>query len=195
MALCHLTNKSSFILSFPADSEIIKLVLDSNTSNRGFGILVRKYQKQIYWHIRRLVLNHEDTDDLVQEVFVKIWKNLKNFRSDSKLFTWIYRIATNEALSHLKKKKNRYFFSFSDYQHKITESLEDDNYFKGDEIQKKLQYAISKLPDKQRAVFNMKYYEDVKYEDMSEIFQTSVGALKASYHIAVKKIEEFVIEH
>lgn len=137
-----------------------------------------------------MVINHEDADDLVQDTFLKVWKNLDGFRADSELFTWIYRIATNETLTFLKKKKRQFLLSFSDYEHKLQQNLTDDNFFSGDEIQLKLQKAILKLPEKQRLVFQMRYFETIKYEEMSDILGTSVGALKASYHIAVKKIEK-----
>ncbi len=146
-------------------------------------------------HIRRMVVDHDDADDLVQETFIKIWKNLRGFRADSSLYTWIYRIATNEALSFLQKKKRKYLFTRIDYNSKLSKNLEDDNYYNGEEIQLKLQQALLKLPDKQRLVFNMKYYDDLKYEEMSGILGTSVGALKASYHIAVKKIGKFIIDN
>ncbi|MCD4789698.1 MAG: sigma-70 family RNA polymerase sigma factor [Bacteroidales bacterium] len=165
------------------------------SGNYGFNLLVRKYQKQVYWHIRRMVIEHNDTDDLVQDTFIKVWKNLKNFRSDSKLYTWIYRIATNEALTFLKSKKRKFFIPIVDYENHLSQSIEDDNYFSGDEIQKKLQKAILTLPEKQRLVFNMKYFNEMKYDDMSEVLGTSVGALKASFHIAAKKIESFVKEN
>jgi len=176
------------------EKEILKLFRNQDTRNYGFNLLVNTYQKQVYWHIRRLVINHEDANDIVQNVFIKIWKNLDGFREDAKLFTWIYRIATNESLSFLKKKKNIFMIPIIDVEHMLEQSLHDDQFFKGDEIQLRLQKAILRLPEKQRTVFNMKYFDGLKYETMSEILQTSVGALKASYHIAVKKIEEYVTE-
>lgn len=177
------------------DHNILKLCQQTDTINYGFNLLVQKYQQKVYMHIRRIVLDHDDTDDIVQDTFVKVWKNLKNFRSDSNLYTWIYRIATNEALSFLQKKKRKYLFIAIDYNSKLSKNLEDDNYYGGDEIQLRLQKALLTLPDKQRLVFNMKYYDDLKYEEMSGILGTSVGALKASYHIAVKKIEKFLINN
>ena len=139
-----------------------------------------------------MVIDHDDADDLVQEVFVKVWKNLDKFREDSQLYTWVYRIATNECLSHLKKKKNKYFLPIGDVVGELTEKLEASSHVSGDEVQMKLQKALLRLPDKQRLVFNMKYFDEMKYDDMSEITGTSVGSLKASYHHAVKKIEEFI---
>jgi len=142
-----------------------------------------------------MVIEHDNTNDLVQDTFIKVWKNLKNFRSDSKLYTWIYRIATNEALTFLKSKKRKFFIHIVDYENHLSQSIEDDNYFSGDEIQMKLQKAILTLPEKQRLVFNMKYFDEMKYDDMSEVLGTSVGALKASFHIAAKKIESFIKEN
>jgi len=177
------------------DNKILELCYHPETGNYGFNLLVRKYQKKVYMHIRRMVVDHNDADDLVQETFIKIWKNLSGFRADSNLYTWIYRIATNEALSFLQKKKRKYLFTTIDYNSRLSKNLEDDNYYNGDEIQLKLQQALLTLPVKQRLVFNMKYYDDLKYKEMSDILGTSVGALKASYHIAVKKIEKYIKEN
>lgn len=157
--------------------------------------MVKTYQERVYWHIRRMVYNHDDADDLVQDTFVKVWKNLDSFREDSQLFTWIYRIATNETLSFLKRKKRMQLISLGNFSNNQISRLEDDNFFSGNEIQLKLQKALLTLPDKQRMVFNMKYYDELKYEEMSQILGTSVGALKASYHIAVKKIQKNVAEN
>lgn len=179
---------------FP-DQKILELCRKAESSNYGFNLLVQKYQEKVYLHIRRLVINHSDADDVVQDTFIKVWKNLEKFRSESNLFTWIYRIATNEAMSFLQKKKRKYLFTTIDFNTKLSKNLEDDSYFTGDEIQLKLQNALLTLPDKQRLVFNMKYYDELKYEEMSEITGTSTGALKASYHIAVKKIEKYIINN
>lgn len=141
-----------------------------------------------------MVINHEDTDDLVQDTFYKVWKYLDDFREDSKIYTWIYRIATNEALAFIKKQKIKNALIFSNYEKKLENHLADDNFFSGTEIQLKFQKALLILPEKQRVVFNMKYFDELKYDEISEILGTSVGALKASYHIAVKKIEKFLIE-
>ncbi len=171
------------------DHKIIELCLDLQTSNYGFKLLIGKYQQQVYLLIRRMVIDHDDANDLVQDTFVKVWKNLGSFRADSGLYTWIYRIACNEALSFLQRKKIKYTLIFQDYNDRLGSKLKDDNYFSGDEIEVKLQKAILALPDKQRLVFTLRYYDELKYEEMSEILGTSVGALKASFHIAVKKIE------
>jgi len=174
------------------DKELLVKLKDPETRNYGFNLMVRKYQKKIYWHVRKMVIDHDDADDLVQEVFVKVWKNMGNFREDAQLFTWIYRIATNECLNFLRKKKNRFFIPIHDIQNELTKKLDSSPYIDGDEIQMKLQKALLKLPDKQRLVFNMKYFDELKYEEIAEITETSVGSLKASYHHAVKKIEAFL---
>lgn len=174
------------------DSLIISKFSKPDTQEEAFNALVKKYQERIYWHVRRMVISHEDADDVVQNVFVKVWRNLENFRSDSKLYTWMYRIATNECITFLNKKKRQNNISLDDEDSAyLKESLTSGSYFDGEKAHKKLQEAILTLPDKQRLVFNMKYFEDLKYTDMSEILGTSVGALKASYHLAVKKIESF----
>jgi RNA polymerase sigma-70 factor (ECF subfamily) len=176
------------------DKELLELFRNGTNPNYAFNLLVKKYQEPVYWHIRRMVINHEDANDLVQDVFVKAWKGLNNFREDSKFYTWLYRIATNESITFLNKKKRKHWLSLNSVEHKLEENLEDDNFFRGEEIQRKLQKAILKLPGKQRAVFNMKYFDEMKYEDISSVMGTSVGALKASYHHAVKKIESYLKE-
>lgn len=174
------------------DKELLTKIRNPETRNYGFNMLVRTYQQRVYWHVRKMVIDHDDADDLTQEVFIKIHRYIETFREDSQLFTWIYRIATNECLSFLDKKKRRFFLPIGDVEGELTTKLETSPQISGDEIQLKLQKALLKLPDKQRAVFNMKYFEDLSYEEMSEITTTSVGALKASYHHAVKKIEDFL---
>jgi len=174
------------------DREIIQLISNSKTSEQGFRILVKQYQERIYWHIRRMVYSHNDTNDVSQNTFIKVWQNLSSFRSDSNLYTWIYRIASNETFDFLRKKKRYVFASDGDYRDQLKQNLEDDNIFDGSEIEKKLQKALLTLPDKQRIVFNMKYFDELKYDEMSTILDTSVGALKASYHHAVKKIEKYL---
>lgn len=174
------------------EQEFIQLLLDPKTRNQAFGRLILHYQKPLYNQIRNIVLNHDDTDDVLQNTFIKIFQNLKNFKGDSKLFSWMYRIATNEALTFLKQKARKSGISSEVIQNKIIDNLEADIYFDGNEIQLKLQKAIAHLPEKQQLIFKMKYFEELKYEQISEILGTSVGGLKASYHIAVKKIEAFV---
>jgi RNA polymerase sigma-70 factor (ECF subfamily) len=170
----------------------INELLEPKTQNTAFEKLLRDYQKPLYNHIRNIVINHDDTDDVLQNTFIKVFKNLKNFKGESKLYSWMYRIATNEAITFLNKKAKRNSNSNEAMQINIIENLESDVYFDGNEMQIKLQKAIALLPEKQQLVFKMKYFEEIKYEYMSEILGTSVGALKASYHHAVKKIEEFM---
>jgi len=174
------------------DEELLAMFSGGDNPNYAFNLIVRKYQESVYWHVRRLVVSHDDANDIVQDVFVKTWQALGKFRKDSALYTWIYRIATNEAFSFLNKKKRRFMLPLVDVSKQLEETLESDVYYQGSEIEKKIQKAILSLPDKQRAVFNLRYYDEMKYEDMAEILNTSVGALKASYHHAVKKIEQFV---
>ena len=174
------------------DKELLLKLRDPDSMNYGFNLLVRKYQQKIYWHIRKMVIDHDDADDLVQDVFIKVWKHIENFREDAQLYTWIYRIATNECLNFLRKKKNKFFLPIHDVQNELSEKLDSSHYIDGDEIQLKLQKALLKLPDKQRLVFNMKYFDEMKYEEISEITNTTVGSLKANYHHAVKKIEAFL---
>ena len=174
------------------EKEFIQQLLDPRTQNEAFQTLILEYQRPLYNHIRNIVLNHDDTDDILQNTFVKIFQNLKNFKGESKLFSWMYRIATNEALNFLKQKSKMSGVTSEIIQNKVLDNLEADIFFDGDEIQLKLQKAIALLPEKQQLVFKMKYFEELKYEQISEILGTSVGGLKASYHIAVKKIEAFV---
>lgn len=176
------------------DSVILEKFAIESTRNEAFNLLLKKYQQKIYWHIRRIVIDHDDTDDLVQEVFIKVWKSLSNFRNDSQLYTWLYRIATNESITFLNRKKLKNNISLDESAgYELAGTLADSPYFDGDEAQIKLQKALLTLPEKQRLVFNMKYYDDLKYEEISEILGTTVGGLKASFHIAVKKIEEYLL--
>lgn len=186
----HSTSKIS-----PHDREIIEQFRNEETRNYAFNLLVREYQKRLYWHIRKIIIDHDDTDDVLQNVFIKVWRHLANFKEEAQLFTWMYRIATNESINFLNAKKKRAGIPLDDVSAFLANNLESDSYYKGDEIQTKLQKAILTLPDKQRIVFNMKYFEEMKYEEMSKILETSVGALKASYHHAVKKIEEYLTTH
>lgn len=172
------------------DQELIEKLSNEESRNHGFNLLVREYQERIYWHIRKMVIDHDDSDDIVQDVFVKVWKNLDKFRKDSSLYTWIYRIATNECLNFLRKKRNKFFLPINDIANELSDKLDNSSHISGEEIQMKLQKALLKLPDKQRLVFNMKYFDEMKFEEISKITKTSVGALKASYHLAVKKIEQ-----
>jgi RNA polymerase sigma-70 factor (ECF subfamily) len=182
----------NFVSEDLSDKELLERFRNPDTRNYSFNLLIRKYEKKIYWHVRRIVINHDDANDVTQEAFVKVWKNLERFKEEAQLFTWIYRIATNEAISFLRKKRTRFFIPFIDVENQLSNSLKSDNFFTADEIQLKLQKAILKLPEKQRIVFNMRYYDDLKYDEISEVLGTSVGALKASYHHAVKKVEEYL---
>jgi RNA polymerase sigma-70 factor (ECF subfamily) len=173
------------------EQEVILLFRNEATKQNAFIQILDAFQKRVYWHVRRIVISHDDADDVTQNTFIKVWENLENFREDSKLYTWIFRIATNESLAFLSKKKAASTSSFEDYEYMLSESLVAGSYFNGNAIELKLQQAILTLPEKQRLVFNMKYYENMKYEEMEQVLGTSVGALKASYHHAVKKIEEY----
>lgn len=175
-----------------SDERLLNLFHHSANPDYAFSLLVKKYQEKVYWHIRRLVISHDDANDLVQDVFVKVWKALPEFRGDAALYTWIYRIATNETLSFLKRKKRWAFLPWSDVENVLSEKVDSDSRISGNEIQRKLQKAILSLPEKQRVVFNLRYYDEMKYEEMSKVLDTSVGALKASYHHAVKKVEQYV---
>jgi RNA polymerase sigma factor (sigma-70 family) len=174
------------------DHELLSKIRLPETRNYGFNLLVRTYQQRVYAHVRKMVIDHDDADDITQETFIKIHKYIDGFREDAQLFTWIYRIATNECLTFLQKKKRRFFLPIGDVAGELSAKLDANPGLSGDEIQLKLQKALLQLPDKQRLVFNMKYFEDLTYEQIAEITQTSVGALKASYHYAVKKIEEII---
>ena len=176
------------------EKELITNLKSEAGREQAFQLLVKTYQQRLYWHIRKIVMNHDDTDDILQNVFIKVWKNIEGFREDSSLFTWLFRIATNESLSHLQKQRRHSEVSINEMSDYLADSLESDAYFEGDEIQKKFHLAILQLPNKQRIVFNMKYFDEMKYEEISEVLKTSIGALKASYHFAVKKIEEFLKE-
>ncbi|MBT8295053.1 MAG: RNA polymerase sigma factor [Gramella sp.] len=176
------------------DSEdlLIKRLQSSSTSQEAFRELISTYKERLYWHIRNMVKNHDDTDDILQNTFVKIFRNIDQFKGDSKLYSWMYRIATNESITFLNKKARRLHITSEELKDQIINNLESDVYFEGDEIKLKLQKAIAQLPEKQQLVFNMKYFEELKYREMAEILETSEGALKASYHIASKKIEEYL---
>jgi RNA polymerase sigma factor (sigma-70 family) len=174
------------------EKDFIRELLDPKTQNAAFQKLLREYQRPLYNHIRNIVLNHDDADDVLQNTFIKVFQHLKNFKGESKLFSWMYRIATNEAITFINQKAKKNGITSEAMQSKIVDNLKADEYFDGSDIQLKLQKAIALLPEKQQLVFKMKYFEEIKYEDLSEILGTSVGALKASYHHAVKKIEEFM---
>jgi RNA polymerase sigma-70 factor (ECF subfamily) len=177
------------------DLRILQLYRNNDSSDQAFSLLVKTYKERLYWHIRKMVIDHNDTDDLLQNVFVKAWKGLTNFREDAGLYTWLYRIATNECLSFLTSKRRRLFLPIGDISDELLGKLEASASPDGDKINYKLQQAVLTLPDKQRLVFNMKYYDDMSYDQIAAITGTSVGALKASYHHAVKKIEAELDPH
>lgn len=174
------------------DEELLVRFRDPVTREQAFTQLVNKYQIRLYNHIRRLVLTHQDANDVLQNTFLKVWRHLANFKGGSQLYTWLYRIATNESFNHLKKQKNQASTSFDDDEYDVANKFKADPYVDGDDIQLKLQQAIHQLPERQRAVFIMRYYDEMKYDEIAEVMQRSEGALKASYHHAAKKIEQFV---
>ncbi len=177
-----------------AEETLVQDLQHPETRSQAFEVLVDTYKQRLYWHIRRIVLNHEDADDVLQNTFIKVYKNIEGFKGESKLFSWMYRIATNESLTLLKNKARKLDIGNGEMRDKMLAELKADVYFEGDEIQLKLQKAIATLPEKQKLVFNMKYFEELKYTEISEILDTSVGGLKASYHLAVKKIEAYLNE-
>lgn len=172
--------------------EEIQLLLEKKANhNLAFNMIVKAYSERLYWHIRRMVHSHDDADDVLQNTFIKVWRNIASYRGDAKLYTWLYRIATNEALNHIRQQKRLYVVG-DDVDAENHASLTGDVYFDSEAAEAKLHLAIQGLPDKQRAVFNLKYFEEMKYEEMSIILETSVGALKASYHHAVQKVKQFL---
>ncbi len=174
------------------EKEFVAQLKNPLTQDVAFRKLVKDFQKPLYYHIRNIVLNHDDTDDVLQNTFIKVFSYINGFKGESKLYSWVYRIATNESLTFIENKAKKHQISSEEVQQKAIEKLESDVYFDGDEIQLKLQKAIVLLPEKQQLVFKMKYFQELKYEEISEIVGTSVGALKASYHHAVNKIEEYL---
>lgn len=176
------------------EKELINKLKSEDQKQEAFRILLKQYQERLYWYIRKIVLNHDDADDVLQNTFIKVYKNIEGFKEESKLYSWMYRIATNEAITFLNSKAKRNNSTLEKEKETAINQLKSDVYFEGDSIQLKLQQAIATLPEKQQLVFNMKYFDDLTYEELSEILDTSVGALKASYHLAVKKITAFIKE-
>lgn len=174
-----------------SDRELVEMLREPRTRREGFAVLVKQYSEKLYWKVRRIVLSHEDANDVLQNVFIKVWSNLQNFQGKSSLSTWLYRIAINESLDFLRKQKLADKVS-ADEDVSVASRLMSDEYFDGDEVQARLQEAVARLPEVQRMVFNLKYFEEMKYSEMSQILNTSEGALKASYHLAVKKITEYL---
>lgn len=177
-----------------AEETLVEQLKDKESQAKAFEVLVNTYKERLYWHIRRIVMNHDDSDDVLQNTFIKVFRNIENFKGESKLYSWIYRIATNEALSFLKTKSRKLGQSSEALQESLANQLESDVYFEGNEIQLKLQKAIATLPEKQKLIFNMRYFQELKYDEISEILDTSVGGLKASYHLAAKKIQSYLKE-
>ena len=177
-----------------AETTLIEQLKNPLSQEQAFRTLMSQYKERLYWHIRKIVISHDDADDVLQNTFIKVYRNINNFKAESKLYSWMYRIATNESITFINKRAKQNAVDVNDMQYKLAENLEADVYFDGDEMQLQLQKAIAILPQKQQLVFNMKYFDDMKYKDISEILETSVGALKASYHHAVKKIEKFLTE-
>ena len=177
------------------EKEIVVLLQDPARQREAFARIVKEYSEQLYWQIRRLVLTHEDANDILQNTFIKAWTNIEYFRGDAKMSTWLYRIALNECLTFLNKQRASQQLSIDEAETEMMNQLESDTYFDGDETQKIFLQAVKLLPDKQQMIFNLKYFKEMKYEEISEILGTSIGALKASYHHAVKKIESFLEKH
>ena len=175
------------------DSELLMQFRDPATKEKAYTSLIQKYQERLYWHIRRMVVEHEDANDVLQNVFIRVWNGLENFREDSQLYTWLYRIATNECLTFLEQQKKRSTVSLSDVESGLENKVKADKDFDANKLEWKLQLAIHQLPEKQRVVFSLRYYDEMPYEEMSRVLDTSEGALKASYHHAVKKIEEYIL--
>ena len=174
------------------ETVLIEQLINVQTREKAFRELISLYKERLYWHVRKIVISHDDTDDVLQNTFIKIYKNIGKFKLESKLFSWMYSIATNEAITFINKRNKERKIDISEVQEQIVSTLESDIYFSGEEIQEILQKAIASLPQKQQLVFNMKYFDNIKYTQISEILGTSVGALKASYFHAVKKIESYI---
>lgn len=177
-----------------SDEEIISLY-NEGRQERAFNEIVNNYSERLYWHVRHFVLSHEDADDLLQEIFVKVWAALPSYRGEAQLFTWLYRIATNETLNFLRKQKIRSVLSFQSLDASLEKKIDDDPYFNGDDAQRVLLKAVNRLPEKQKLVFTMRYYDEMKYSDIAAILHTSEGSLKASYHIAYEKIKAELKKH
>lgn len=182
-------------MSNTPDKELISLILKESTVQKGFKLLVAQYQQQLYWQIRKMVIVHDDADDVLQNVFVKIFKGIRTFKGDSKLSTWMFRIAYNESITFLNKKARNLQISSQELQEHLTNNLEADVYFTSDEIEKALKQALAQLPDRQREVFNLRYYDDLKFKDIALILDLTQGAVKSTYHIAAKKVEKFIKLH
>ncbi len=177
------------------DAELLAQFRVPLTKEQSFSAIVKKYQEKLYWHIRRILIHHEDTNDVLQNCFIKVWKGLEHFREDAQLYTWLYRIATNEALTFIEQQKRKSSISLDSIECNRSETIKSSEHFDANKLEWKLQLAIQQLPEKQRIVFNLRYYDEMPYEQMSKVLSTSEGALKASYHHAVKKVEEYILNH
>jgi RNA polymerase sigma factor (sigma-70 family) len=177
------------------DTELLLQFRDPSTKEKAFTAIIKKYQEKLYWHVRRMVIEHEDANDVLQNVFIRSWNGLDNFREDSQLYTWLYRIATNECLTFLEQQKRKATVALGDVESGLSNKIIADKYFDPNKLEWKLQLAIQQLPEKQRIVFNLRYYDEMPYGEMSLMLDTSEGALKASYHHAVKKIEDWILNH
>jgi RNA polymerase sigma factor (sigma-70 family) len=178
-----------------SDSELLVEFRNPVTKEKAFTFIIKKYQEKLYWHLRRMVVDHDDANDVLQNVMIRVWNGLENFREDSQLYTWLYRVATNECLTFLEQQKKRAAVSLSDVESGLENKIKADQNFDGNKLEWKLQLGIQQLPEKQRIVFQLRYYDEMPYEEMSRVLETSEGALKASYHHAVKKIEEYIKNH
>lgn len=183
------------MIPIQSDQELLKSFADASTKEQAFTSIIKKYQEKLYWHVRRMVVNHDDANDVLQNMFIKVWKGLENFREDSGLYTWLYRIATNETLTYLTQQKRKSTVSISDDESGLANQLKSDPDFDANKLEWKLQLGIQSLPEKQRLVFNLRYYDEMPYSKMSVVLATTEGALKASYHHAAKKIEDFILNH
>lgn len=178
-----------------SDAELLVQFRSPQTKEKAYTTIIKKYQEKLYWHVRRMVIEHEDANDVLQNIFIRVWNGLENFREDAQLYTWLYRIATNECLTFLEQQKKRSSVSFDEVESGLSNKIKADKYFDANKLEWKLQLAIQKLPEKQRIVFNLRYYDEMPYEEMSRVLGTSEGALKASYHHAVKKVEDYIVNH
>lgn len=177
------------------DSELLRQFRNPATKEQAFTTIIKKYQERLYWHIRRIVVDHDDANDVLQNVFIRVWNGLENFKEESQLYTWLYRIGTNESLTFLEGQKKRASVSFDDVESSLENKVKADQHFDPNKLEWKLQLAIQQLPEKQKVVFSLRYYDEMPYEEMSRVLDTSEGALKASYHHAVKKIEDYILNH
>ncbi len=178
-----------------SDAELLSEFKQAETKERAFTAIIKKYQEKLYWHVRRMVVEHEDANDVLQNVFIRVWNGLENFREDSQLYTWLYRIATNESLTYIEQQKKKSSVSLDVEENGLENKVRADQHFDANKLEWKLQLAIQQLPEKQRVVFALRYYDEMPYEEMSRVLDTSEGALKASYHHAVKKIEDYIRNH